>query len=86
MDPALLQAGDNYIHTQCPTRYSFLVVRNGYLVWERHYHGMAASGTADVRSVSRSILSLLIGSCCRSHPGFGGSLPDQRTHPANRER
>ncbi len=61
MNPALLQAGDAYVRTQCPTRYSFLVIRNGYLVWEQYYHGMSKDGYADVMSVSKSVLSLLIG-------------------------
>ena len=40
MDSALLQTGDAFIRSQCPTRYSFLVIRNGYLVWESYYHRM----------------------------------------------
>lgn len=61
MDPALLQAGDTYIRGQCPHRYSFLVVRNGYIVWERYYRGMTVDRYADVMSVSKSVLSLLLG-------------------------
>jgi uncharacterized protein (TIGR03437 family) len=61
MNSALLQAGDGYIRTQCPNRYSFLVIRNGYLVWEEYYHGMSRDGYADVMSVSKSVLSILIG-------------------------
>jgi uncharacterized protein (TIGR03437 family) len=61
MNPALLQAGDAYVRTQCPTRYSVLVFRNGYLVWEQYYHGMARDSYADVMSISKSVLSLLIG-------------------------
>jgi uncharacterized protein (TIGR03437 family) len=61
MDSALLQSGDAYIQSQCPTRYSFLVVRNGYVVFERYYHGMAADRYADIMSVSKSVLSLLLG-------------------------
>ena len=61
LNSALLQAGDGYIRTQCPNRYSFLVIRNGYLVWEEYYHGMSKDGYADVMSVSKSVLSILIG-------------------------
>jgi uncharacterized protein (TIGR03437 family) len=61
INSALLQAGDAYVRSQCPTRYSFLVVRNGYLVWEQYYHGMSRDRYADVMSISKSILSLLIG-------------------------
>lgn len=61
MNSALLQAGDAYVRSQCPTRYSLLVIRNGYLVWEQYYHGMSKDGYSDVMSVSKSVLSLLIG-------------------------
>lgn len=61
MNPALLQAGGEYVRGQCPARYSFLVIRNGYLVWEQYFHGMSRDGYADVMSISKSVLSLLIG-------------------------
>jgi uncharacterized protein (TIGR03437 family) len=61
MNPAMLQAGDTFIRSQCPNRYSFLVVRNGYLVWEQYYNGMSRDRYADVMSISKSILSLLFG-------------------------
>jgi Beta-lactamase len=51
----LLQSGDAFVRSQCPNRYSFLVVRNGYLVW------MYWDRNADVMSVSKSVLSLLLG-------------------------
>jgi uncharacterized protein (TIGR03437 family) len=60
-NPALLLAGDTYVRTQCPTRSSFLVIRNGYLVWEQYYHGMGRDRTADAMSMSKSVLSLMIG-------------------------
>jgi uncharacterized protein (TIGR03437 family) len=61
MNTALLQAGDSYVRTQCPNRFSFLVIRNGYLVWERYYQGMSQNVNAHVMSISKSVLSLLIG-------------------------
>ena len=61
IDSAQLQAADAYIRNQCPSRYSFLVIRNGYVVFERYYHGMSQSAYADVMSDSKSVLSLMIG-------------------------
>ena len=42
LDSALLQQADEYIRTQCPTRHTFLVIRNGYLVFERYYLGRSS--------------------------------------------
>jgi CubicO group peptidase (beta-lactamase class C family) len=40
---------------------SLLVVRRGHLVFERYYHGAARGDVADVRSVTKSVVSTLAG-------------------------
>ena len=61
MFTSVLEGGDQYIRTQCPSRYSFLVVRNGKLVFERYYHGATKDSALHVMSMSKSVLSILIG-------------------------
>ena len=61
MDPAVLddlatQVPDNY-----PQVRSVLVVRHGYLVYERYWQGVEASDGHDVRSVTKSFTSALVG-------------------------
>ena len=62
MDSSLLQSGASYILSQCPSRYSFVVVRNGYVVWEQYFHGVptdryanAAAATAEVRNAAPAL-------------------------------
>jgi uncharacterized protein (TIGR03437 family) len=61
MNSAILQDGGDFVLSQCPNRYSFLVVRNGYLVWEQYFHGMSRETNAHVMSISKSVLSMMIG-------------------------
>jgi uncharacterized protein (TIGR03437 family) len=61
MDSALLEAAAESYRTQSPNRYSFLVVRNGYLVFERYFNGRNANQAEHIASVSKSILSALAG-------------------------
>lgn len=44
-----------------PRMRSLLVVRDGFLVLERYYHGFARDSLADVRSVTKSLVSTLAG-------------------------
>lgn len=44
-----------------PTHYSLLVVRNGYLVYERYFHGSYAAQENNIKSMSKSVLSVLTG-------------------------
>lgn len=61
LDPARLDQASQYITENCPTRYSLLVVRNGYLVFERYYNGSYASQANNIKSMSKSVLSVLTG-------------------------
>jgi CubicO group peptidase (beta-lactamase class C family) len=40
---------------------SVLVVRHGYLVYEHYWHGMTAADGNDVQSVTKSVVSALVG-------------------------
>lgn len=61
MDSALLEQASQFIDLNCPTRFSLLVVRNGRLVFERYYHGSRATDANNIKSISKSILSMLVG-------------------------
>jgi CubicO group peptidase (beta-lactamase class C family) len=61
MDPQVL--GD--LDTQVPQRYpqvrSVLIVRHGYLVYEHYWQGMTAADGDNVYSVTKSVVSALVG-------------------------
>ncbi|HXK59366.1 MAG TPA: serine hydrolase [Acidobacteriota bacterium] len=61
MDSALLEQASKYVKDQCPTRFSLLVVRNGRLVLERYYNGSNAYQPNNIKSMSKSVLSVLTG-------------------------
>jgi len=61
LDTAKLEQASAYITANCPTHYSLLVVRNGYLVFERYYHGSYAAQSNNIKSMSKSVLSVLTG-------------------------
>jgi CubicO group peptidase (beta-lactamase class C family) len=46
---------------QLPYTYSLLVIRNGYLIGEQYFNGDSRGTANDVRSVSKSVLSTLVG-------------------------
>jgi len=61
MDSVRLEQASEHIDHYCPTRLSLLVVRNGRLVFERYYHGSYSSQANNIKSMSKSILSVLTG-------------------------
>jgi uncharacterized protein (TIGR03437 family) len=61
MDSILLAQSDPWIRANSPNRFSFLVIRNGYLVYERYYNGRTAASKEHVASISKSFLSALTG-------------------------
>jgi CubicO group peptidase (beta-lactamase class C family) len=67
MDPQLL--GD--LDTQVPQRYpqvrSLLVVRHGYLVYERYWQGFGPADGHEIHSVTKSITSALVGIALAEH-------------------
>jgi CubicO group peptidase (beta-lactamase class C family) len=61
MDPAVLAAIAGNISSLYPQVRSVLVVRHGYLVYEHYWHGMTAADGNDVQSVTKSVVSALVG-------------------------
>lgn len=60
VDATLLQRGDAFVRRQLPTVTSLLVVRHGRLVFERYY-GSSQRTLGDVQSVTKSVVSALVG-------------------------
>lgn len=56
-----MQLAHQKIRRELPNVYSLLVVRNGVIVFEQYYQGHSASSLFDVRSVTKSFISALIG-------------------------
>jgi CubicO group peptidase (beta-lactamase class C family) len=60
IDSKLLRGIDRRARDEVPSLESLLVVRHGRIVFERDYHGEAAN-SHDVQSVTKSVVSLLVG-------------------------
>ncbi len=61
VDSQQLDKADKRINENYPNIYSLLVVRNGYLVYERYYNGASEDTSNPVYSVTKSVLSALTG-------------------------
>jgi len=61
MDPAELMIADEFIQERLPDAFSLLVVRNGYLVFEKYYSWGSPHKYAVVHSVTKSVTSALVG-------------------------
>jgi CubicO group peptidase (beta-lactamase class C family) len=61
MDSAKLMIADEFIQNRLPDAFSLLVVKNGYLVFEKYYSWGSAEKYAVVHSVTKSVTSALIG-------------------------
>jgi CubicO group peptidase (beta-lactamase class C family) len=64
LDPARLIAADRHFQA-LPTLASVLVMRRGRLVFERYYHGATADQERNVFSVTKSVVSALVGIALR---------------------
>jgi CubicO group peptidase (beta-lactamase class C family) len=49
------------------TIYSFVVIRNGYLVAEKYYHSFSKSTVFNIKSVSKSYISAMVGIAIRDN-------------------
>ena len=58
---ARLEQAAQYVDWNSPTRLSLLVFRNGRLVFERYFQGCQATDANNIKSVSKSVLSILDG-------------------------
>jgi CubicO group peptidase (beta-lactamase class C family) len=61
MDPAVVGELDAKVPSRYPQVRSLLVVRHGYLVYERYWHGVAASDGHNSFSVTKGFTSALVG-------------------------
>jgi CubicO group peptidase (beta-lactamase class C family) len=61
MDPAVLDELDTKVPDFYPQVRSVLVVRHGYLVYEHYWQGVKVTDGHDVRSVTKSFVSALVG-------------------------
>lgn len=60
IDSALVSEGLARL-ADSPTRQSLMLMRNGYIVYEQYFNGSHASDSNNIASVSKSILSALVG-------------------------
>ena len=61
MDPSVLAKLDTYVAAVPPLIRAILVVRHGYLVFEKYYHGNTKSNYQMLRSATKSVTSALVG-------------------------
>lgn len=61
IDASGLSKADKRIQENYPNVYSLLVIRHGYLVYEKYYHGMNKNSANPVYSVTKSVISALTG-------------------------
>lgn len=61
LNSELLGRADKEIHDNYPNIYSLLVIRHGYLVYEKYYQGMDENDANPVFSVTKSVMSALTG-------------------------
>jgi CubicO group peptidase (beta-lactamase class C family) len=67
MDPAVLGELDRQVPDQYPQVRSLLVVRHGYLVYERYWQGFDAADGQEIHSVTKSVISALVGIALGEH-------------------
>lgn len=65
IDSNLLNKADARIEENYPNIYSLLVVRHGFLVYEKYYRGMNEDSDNQVYSVTKSVMSALTGIALR---------------------
>ncbi|MEI8199494.1 MAG: serine hydrolase [Eubacteriales bacterium] len=61
VNPEILAEADKQIKDNYPNVYSLLVVRHGYLIYEKYYQGMSENDANPVYSVTKSVMSALTG-------------------------
>ena len=65
MDADKLAKADKRIQEHYPNVYSLLVIRHGYLVYEKYYRGMNQGSANPVYSVTKSVMSAITGIAIR---------------------
>jgi CubicO group peptidase (beta-lactamase class C family) len=64
MDPAILAEIDGFVTQELSDTTSILVVRNGYIVFEKYY-GCDQARTHSLYSVTKTVISILVGSALK---------------------
>jgi CubicO group peptidase (beta-lactamase class C family) len=67
MDPQVLDDLDSQVPERYPQVRSLLVVRHGYLVYERYWQGFDAADGQELYSVTKSVVSALVGIALGDH-------------------
>jgi CubicO group peptidase (beta-lactamase class C family) len=67
MDPQVLDDLDTQVPERYPQVRSLLVVRHGYLVYEHYWHGFDAADGQELHSITKSIISALVGIALGDH-------------------
>ena len=75
LDSIILMKLDSRIENELPHFRSLLIARNGYLIFEKYYHGASANEFQNLHSVTKSITSALIGIALNE--GYITSLDDK---------
>ena len=75
IDSGMLSRAEDKIKDNYPNVYSMLVIRNGYLVYEKYFNGMDKNDANPVFSVTKSVMSALTGIAVRD--GLIGNI-DQK--------
>src|SRR6266852_9056393 len=65
LDPAVLATTNEFAANTEPPVSGYIVVRHGYVVFEEYYRDFSASSYHSVNSVTKSIISALIGIALR---------------------
>lgn len=60
-DAQMLERADEYASANLPKLSSLLLIRRGYLLWERYYNGADRDSLMDVRSVTKSFTGAAVG-------------------------
>jgi CubicO group peptidase (beta-lactamase class C family) len=67
IDPALLSKADEHIRADLPNVRTLLVIRHGVIVYEKYYAGNGPDSLESLRSVTKSVNSMLAGIALKEH-------------------
>ncbi len=74
MDPVILSRVDSTARASLPALQAMIVMRHGRMVWEQYWGGADSTTAFNIKSVSKSVLSALVGIAIHQ----GKLTPDQR--------
>lgn len=66
-DETVMAGIDDYIQTEVPYLDSILIIRNGYIVFERYYNDYNVNSLHNIASVTKSWTSALVGIALEAH-------------------